>query len=372
MNILIVNPLLGHVYGGAEMNDLKLGQGLLRLGHAVSYCRIKSSLSEDLGKKDIVVDMSYSYDSASMRTGLLGKILRNLFFWRFYRKLIHDFQSRLDDFDLVLLTGKPVMTGLARKTKSRVLYSVRGGLGFSGKFGKLNQYLTLRADGLIYWGGCEKDAPEEMLKKTNYIALDPAIDESVFFPRKADMKLRKTLKVKNDNSVIIFVGRLEHVKRVDCMIQAVANLKNKGVNIHFSIVGDGSLRLPLHNLANKVAPGCVTFWGRQESTVIAEMLRASDIFLLYSHFENHPISLKEAVACRTYCIAADIGRVKSIVNEGAGIVIPSNKPSELEEAIEARLSDKLNVKDLPIRDNILGDGWQANGANLISWIVKSL
>lgn len=53
----------------------------------------------------------------------------------------------------------------------------------------------------------------------------------------------------NDNPVILFIGRLTKVKKLDMLLNAVANLKQKGDNYNICFVGDGTERDRLQEIS---------------------------------------------------------------------------------------------------------------------------
>lgn len=71
------------------------------------------------------------------------------------------------------------------------------------------------------------------------------------------IELRKTLNCTdiytnhfgNNNKVIVFIGRLSNYKRLDLLLDVIANLKNKGENYNLVLIGDGSMRENLEKQA---------------------------------------------------------------------------------------------------------------------------
>ena len=134
--------------------------------------------------------------------------------------------------------------------------------------------------------------------------------------------------------VVGFVGRLEPVKRVDRIIEAVATLQEKH-SLYLLVIGDGSRREDLETIANdRLPPGSFKFTGRLPQENLAAYLNAIDIFVLSSSMENHPIALKEAIACGTFCIAPDVGRVSEIITSDTGIVYRPNEKEALIQCLD--------------------------------------
>jgi glycosyltransferase involved in cell wall biosynthesis len=129
-------------------------------------------------------------------------------------------------------------------------------------------------------------------------------------------KVRKEFRLGDDN-VVLFVGRLIAVKKVDSLIGGfkVANLKGW----RLVIVGDGPERAALEKLASPLG-NSVVFTGTRHDT--QHFYAAADIFTLVSESEGLPLSLLEAYAAGLPCVVTSIGLPAS--PENAVIVRPGD------------------------------------------------
>ena len=73
------------------------------------------------------------------------------------------------------------------------------------------------------------------------------------------LSLRKTdfyrKRFNNENPVLIFIGRLTAVKRLDLLIEAVSMLKERGLMYNVVLVGDGTKRIELETLVKSIGLG---------------------------------------------------------------------------------------------------------------------
>jgi glycosyltransferase involved in cell wall biosynthesis len=198
-----------------------------------------------------------------------------------------------------------------------------------------DRYLQ-RADGLIFWGGCEQEYDSQRTLSQPHITLDPAVDTELFRPQSPP----DCISVGTDNTITVgFVGRLEPVKRIDRIIDAVASLRD-AYPVKLFVVGGGSRRDELEAAAaQKLPTESFDFSGRVKQDAVPQYLNAIDIFVMSSRLENHPIALKEAVACGTYCVAPDIGRVSEILEKGAGKTYSPPGVSTLTEILAEIIED---------------------------------
>jgi glycosyltransferase involved in cell wall biosynthesis len=335
--IVFVSSHLGHVRGGAEINDLNLGRELSALGHDVHYITQQSPEKNDL---DIdadchTVELPYLYGWSYRLFEPAGKILRHLNEEWFRRRVASQLGKVLADADLVLATGRPLLIKLKSVTDAPVFYAIRG---------ETNQiyyrYLE-QADGLIFWGGCESDYSSERVLSRPRLSINPAVDEANFKPMEIETDILDEWRA-DEQLLVAFVGRLEPVKRVDRLIDAVAAADSK---IRLLVVGDGSRKSTLEEHAERVAPGLVSFLGHCDQEEVAEILNTVDAFTMASEHENHPIALKEALACGTYCIAPDVGRVPSMIQSDTGTVVANNDVVALSSALDDAVERGVSATD---------------------------
>lgn len=134
---------------------------------------------------------------------------------------------------------------------------------------------------------------------------------------------------------VLYIGRLEKVKGVDMLINAVA-IVSKRTPIQLTIVGDGAEREPLENLvASSGLTKIIHFMGSQRDT--DTFYRASNLFIYPSiGQEVFGISIVEAMAYGLPTIANRVGGIPEIIKDnGNGFITKDINESSL----AARLMD---------------------------------
>ncbi len=140
---------------------------------------------------------------------------------------------------------------------------------------------------------------------------------------------------------LAFVARLDHVKGLTILLDAVAAARQNGTNVELTVVGDGPARSSFERHANKVGVGgSVTFAGYCSQDEVAEILGQSDVFVLPSFAEGVPVSLMEACASGLPVIATQVGGVSELVIDGeTGFIVPPGDAAALRDRIDALVND---------------------------------
>jgi glycosyltransferase involved in cell wall biosynthesis len=124
---------------------------------------------------------------------------------------------------------------------------------------------------------------------------------------------RKVIGLNDDAIYCAFIGRLTQIKRPDRFLDVVAEIKSRGIDLHFIVAGAGELlqycqdRAEYENLP-------VTFLGWRED--IETVLAAADFVLLTSDNEGTPLSLIQAGMVGIPVVATNVGSTNEIVVNG--------------------------------------------------------
>jgi len=144
--------------------------------------------------------------------------------------------------------------------------------------------------------------------------------------------------------VFLYMGRIATEKNVEALLRAWRLVRPGGCVL--VIVGDGPLRSSLE--ANYSDPSLL-WWGYEpEEAVRLALLQVAEVFLLPSLVEGLSLSLLEAMASGTACVATDAGADGEVLGGGAGIVIST-------QGVTTQLRTLLPVlRDQPVLTAELG------------------
>ncbi|HET6625233.1 MAG TPA: glycosyltransferase [Nocardioidaceae bacterium] len=134
----------------------------------------------------------------------------------------------------------------------------------------------------------------------------------------------------------IYVGRLSPEKGVETLVEAAG----LDPSLRVDIVGEGPEEPTLKTLAERRAPGRVTFHGRVSRDRVLDLVRGSAVVVLPSHCnENQPLAVLEAFACGVPVIASALGGLPELVPEGCGFLVAPRDAAALSERLGTVLGD---------------------------------
>ena len=157
------------------------------------------------------------------------------------------------------------------------------------------------------------------------------IDYVSFFRHRKDT--RQCFGLSGADFVLGYVGRLSHEKGLLHLIEAVSLARKAGCPAKLIIIGEGSQKDELRDVAKKEGlEGLVVFAGFQSD--VGRFYPAMDALVLPSLTEGTPMALLEAMAYGIPTIASAVGQIPEIIDPGeTGILVRPEDPEQLCEKI---------------------------------------
>lgn len=145
---------------------------------------------------------------------------------------------------------------------------------------------------------------------------------------------------------LLYVGRLAAVKNHSLLLRAFHSALSSMPGLRLWMVGDGSERRALENLASELGiADQVTFWGQKLE--VAPFFSAADAFIMSSKSEGLPMSLLQAFSLGLPAIVTDVGGMAEVVRlTQAGFTVPPAEPAEMAAAILRMASTGTERKEL--------------------------
>lgn len=176
------------------------------------------------------------------------------------------------------------------------------------------------------------------------IVIGDGIDADLFAKAEASLKEKLGL----DQAIIItYVGRLTRGKGVQDIIAVFPEIQRKHQGLKLLVVGEGQFEDELRKLAERLDSRNILFLGQKSSQEVAEILSITDIFVSPSYSDSFPLSLVEAGCMGVPVVAADVGGVRDIVEDGrTGLLFLAGDL----EALKARICQLID--DNPLRESL--------------------
>lgn len=253
---------------------------------------------------------------------------------------------------------------------------IEGNLSLLGNL--LRRFVISQADGIIVNTQFMKKLAirNTGLSPKKFHVVQPGIDVERFRPTLDAHKIRDKYGL-GDSLVVLSVCRLEQIKGIHKLIEAVPNVAKKIPNVKFLIVGDGSEKQNLKDLATRLGvEKLVLFADYVEENELPYYYSSCDVFVVPTFGEGFGLVFLEAwasgkpIAVTPY--APEISKLAS--QKGAGIIIDVD-PVGISKALVKLLSnpsmrDKMGMIGRKIVESQLS--WEETARKNLEFYKKLL
>jgi 1,2-diacylglycerol 3-alpha-glucosyltransferase len=178
---------------------------------------------------------------------------------------------------------------------------------FNGVSKKIVEYLTLfycdqTISELVVPTKKTYDLFKEKYKVNRNIYIVPTgIEVEKFYRNNFDSKdileLKKTVGLKKDDFVLLFVGRIASEKNIAFLLDAQKALVKRNPNLKLVIIGDGpDLERHKREVLSNAFKGSVIFTGKVPLAEVARYYQLGDVFVTASKTETQGLTVIEAMA----------------------------------------------------------------------------
>lgn len=194
---------------------------------------------------------------------------------------------------------------------------------------------------------------------TKLVIIPPGVDTSRFYPIPKD-EAKAAIDLPVEGQMILFVGRIEPLKGVDTLLNALKYIQNSG-NLdccpHYLAIIGGDPEDSEQSLDQEMGrvkalsqelglTDIVLFLGRRSQDTLPYYYSAADVVVVPSHYESFGMVALEAMACGTPVVASQVGGLAFLVQDGVtGFVVPNGEPELLgQHLIELLLDPQLRAR----------------------------
>jgi glycosyltransferase involved in cell wall biosynthesis len=318
--------------GGAETVFLQIATGLdpARF-RSVAVVGENGWLPEQLEKRSLVPQILSA--KGSFKTGYLLALRRLVRHRKIDVVVAHLYGSAIYASLLGLATCVPVVSvlhGQSDVADSDRLASLRSGIVRKGS--RKVVFVSEQLKGHL--------RPRLRLAESQCAVIPNGVDGEAFRPCQ-DRSLRFELALADDAILVGAIGNVRAPKAYDVLLRAVRILVDRSQRFHFVIAGDYSnvLGRELVELSRSLGvEKQLSFLGLRAD--VARILHNLDAFVLSSRTEGFSIACIEAMACGIPFIATRSGGPEEILEDGAGMLVPTDDPEAIAQAVDDVTSSK--------------------------------
>ncbi|MBX3441528.1 MAG: glycosyltransferase [Planctomyces sp.] len=173
--------------------------------------------------------------------------------------------------------------------------------------------------------------------------LSQGVDPEQFHPGDREAT-RRRLGLSLSRPMIVWVGRMVPVKRLDLLVEAVARLRCTEPDVELCLVGDGECRREVEqNVRRLKLEGVVRLVGAVPYHETAEWYRAADATVLSSDSEGLPNVLRESLACGTPFVSTNVGSVGEIAAPAWSRLVLAGDVDALADGLAGMLAAGIRV-----------------------------
>jgi D-inositol-3-phosphate glycosyltransferase len=196
----------------------------------------------------------------------------------------------------------------------------------------------------------------------------PGVEHAFFAPGNR-AGARRAIGVDPAGPLVVFAGRIQPLKGADVAVRMLAALEHRDARL--VVVGGASGAEGDREVARVQAlvrdlgvADRVRFDPPQPHHLLAGYYRAADVVVVPSRSESFGLVALEAAACGTPVVAADVGGLRTLVDDGrTGFLIPTRDPRAYAWAVDQLLGD---------RDVAARMGWRsAQRARRYTWAAAA-
>ena len=161
--------------------------------------------------------------------------------------------------------------------------------------------------------------------------------------------------VKSDKVTFVHVSWMrDDSKNISGILRTAARLKEQNQDFHIDFIGEGNDKPKLMEYSRELGlDEMVSFLPAMTGHELAEALQRHDALLMFSNFENQPVSVLEALACGLPVIATKVGTIPAMLAQNRGITVEPGNESELQEVLAAFITTWNRMTDAQRADRAL-------------------
>ncbi|MGB2128297.1 MAG: glycosyltransferase [Flavicella sp.] len=168
------------------------------------------------------------------------------------------------------------------------------------------------------------DAMLDFGLKGNYYPIPNIVDTNTFKPSKNSS---------TDFRIVHISNMLNSHKNVSGILRVFKSILKQIPESKITLVGNKSVAYNKEADELGILPSMIDYIDFCNTKEISHQIQQSDVFVLFSNYENLPCVILEAFACGVPVISSDVGGIHEYFPEDFGCLVPARDEASLEKAI---------------------------------------
>lgn len=298
----------------------------VQLYHNVSVIHI---ITDSNCKKSIEIVSNENVHIAYIKPSK-NKVLKAFHFYRAFKLLL----QKIDHFDSVHLNELfpfGILALYLKWFKKKNFIISEHWTGYHKPLSEKISHTALKLSKLIakqaqYICPVSKDlqlSMEELGLKGNYTIIPNVVNTNIFQPNVKSNKKFTILHISN---------MVDSHKNVSGIIRAIKNFEQQNIPFELILVGENSKQYQFISDKLKIT-NQIKFIDHVSHEEVKRQMQQTDVFVLFSNYENQPCVILESFACGTPVISTNVGGISEFFPKDYGILIDSKNEDQLVKAL---------------------------------------
>jgi glycosyltransferase involved in cell wall biosynthesis len=357
MKVLQIVPSISLVYGGPSQMVMGLSQALAKQGTEVTVLTTDSNGDVGQAPLDVPLDRPVQQDGYQIRYFRCSPFRR----YKFSLGLLQWLANHAHEFDIAHIHAlfSPVSTAAATVARHQQLPYILRPLGtldpadlqkkrqLKQIYANLLERPNLAGAAAVHFTSSQEAKVSERFGVTTNDWVFPL---GVSVPGEAETEsVRREFGIPNDRPILLFMSRIDPKKGLNLLLPALKQLVAEGTQFHFVLAGSNPQDPEYESqiraeIANSSLATLTTVTGFISGHAKTALLKAADLFVLPSYYENFGIAVAEAMAAGVPVVVSDQVHIcQEIQQAKAGWVVPCEIEA-LTAALRTALQDANECK----------------------------
>ena len=172
---------------------------------------------------------------------------------------------------------------------------------------------------------------------------------------------------------LVFVGRLIETKKVDLLLEAIIPFMDYYLDVHLTIIGDGSMRSELEEIvSNSGYSTRIKFVGALSSERVLKEIAHSSLLILPSRYDGWGVVINEALSVGVPVIVSDACGSADIIDHGRnGYIFKSGDIYSLRAVLQSFFAQDVQDRIL-MRQAVFDTAPKISAVAVADYLVKCI